>query len=237
MAQGTGCAIRRAAGQAATPALSAVVPAFRGRRLTTVLRVALRRVDRLQLWASRVLQAVLALEIVASLANERWPVAFITALALGVSFLPAVLHRNTRLHVPIQIQFVITAFVFATLFLGEVEGYYERFSWWDLMLHSAFGVVLGLVTFLGLLALFHVQRVRMSRVLLSVFAVAFAMAVGSLWEMFEFFMDRTFGLNMMKSGLNDTMGDLIVNCLGATASVTSAHLYLVRRRRRLVDRS
>ena len=55
--------------------------------------------------------------------------------------------------------------------------------------------------------------------------------------MFEFFMDRTFGLNMMKSGLNDTMGDLIVNCLGATASVTSAHLYLVRRRRRLVDRS
>jgi hypothetical protein len=187
------------------------------------------RVDRVQLLLSRALQAVLAVELAAALLNGRWPVAFITALALGVSFLPAILQRNTNLHVPVQIQLVISAFVFAALFLGEVEGYYDRFSWWDLMLHSTFGIVLGLVTFLGLLALFEFQRVKMSLSLLSVFAVAFAMAVGSLWEMFEFFMDSTFGLNMMKSGLNDTMGDLIVNCLGATASVTAAHLYVVRR--------
>ena len=89
--------------------------------------------------------------------------------------------------------------------------------------------MLGLVTFLGLLALVDLQRVKMSLGLLSVFAVAFAMAVGSLWEMFEFFMDRTFGLNMMKSGLNDTMSDLIVNCLGALAAVALAHVYVARR--------
>ncbi len=187
------------------------------------------RVDRLQMFLARALQAVLAVEFIAALFNQRWPVAFITALALAVSFLPAILQRNTKLHVPVQIQLVITAFVFATLFLGEVEGYYERFAWWDLLLHSSFGVVLGLVTFLGLLALVDLQRVKMSLGLLSVFAVAFAMAVGSLWEMFEFFMDRTFGLNMMKSGLNDTMSDLIVNCLGALAAVALAHVYVARR--------
>lgn len=187
------------------------------------------RVDRLQMLLGRALQAVLAVEFIAAVFNQRWPVAFITALAVAVSFLPAILQRNTNLHVPVQIQLVITAFVFATLFLGEVEGYYERFAWWDLLLHSSFGVVLGLVTFLGLLALVDLQRVKMSLGLLSVFAVAFAMAVGSLWEMFEFVMDRTFGLNMMKSGLNDTMSDLIVNCLGALVAVTLAHMYVARR--------
>lgn len=181
---------------------------------------------------ARTLQAVLAVELIAATINGRWPVAFVTALALGVSFLPALLQRNTTLHVPVQIQLVITLFVFATLFLGEVENYYERFPWWDLLLHGSSGVVLGLTTFLGVLTLFEHQRVQMSLALLSVFAVAFAMAVGSLWEIFEFFMDQTFGLNMMKSGLNDTMGDLIVNCLGAVAAVAVAHVYVRRRAHR-----
>ncbi|MGH7573673.1 MAG: hypothetical protein ACREM1_00880, partial [Longimicrobiales bacterium] len=38
-----------------------------------------------------------------------------------------------------------------------------------------------------------------------------------LWEIFEFGMDQVFGLNMQKSGLVDTMWDLIVNVIGAGA--------------------
>ena len=39
--------------------------------------------------------------------------------------------------------------------------------------------------------------------------ICFAITIGALWEVFEFGMDQLFGLNMQKSGLLDTMGDLI----------------------------
>jgi hypothetical protein len=49
----------------------------------------------------------------------------------------------------------------------------------------------------------------------------FALGMGTLWEIFEFAMDRLWGMNMQKamlgdpSGLTDTMWDLIVDAVGA----------------------
>ena len=39
-------------------------------------------------------------------------------------------------------------------------------------------------------------------------------------------MDQTFGLNMQKSGLVDTMGDLIVDIIGAGVAGLTGALYL-----------
>jgi uncharacterized membrane protein YjdF len=55
----------------------------------------------------------------------------------------------------------------------------------------------------------------------ALFAFVFAIALGTLWEIFEFAMDQIFGLEMQKpmfgdpSGLTDTMWDMIVNAIGA----------------------
>ena len=49
----------------------------------------------------------------------------------------------------------------------------------------------------------------------ALFAFMFAVGMGALWEIFEFGMDQMFGLNMQKSGLVDTMWDLIVDAVGA----------------------
>lgn len=54
-----------------------------------------------------------------------------------------------------------------------------------------------------------------------------AMTVGVLWELFEFAMDTLFGFNMMKSGLPDTMGDFIVNTLGAALAALAGVIYLL----------
>ena len=56
-----------------------------------------------------------------------------------------------------------------------------------------------------------------------------AMTMGAIWEVFEFFMDQSFGLNMQKSGLLDTMWDLIVNTIGAALGATAGFFYLKRR--------
>jgi uncharacterized oligopeptide transporter (OPT) family protein len=41
------------------------------------------------------------------------------------------------------------------------------------------------------------------------------MGMAALWEIFEFAMDQLFAMNMQKSGLVDTMWDLIVDGIGA----------------------
>jgi hypothetical protein len=53
-----------------------------------------------------------------------------------------------------------------------------------------------------------------------------AMTVGVVWEIFEYAMDQTFGLNMQKSGLHDTMGDFIVNTAGAALAGLAGAAYM-----------
>jgi uncharacterized membrane protein YjdF len=65
----------------------------------------------------------------------------------------------------------------------------------------------------------------------SVIAFSFALAIGALWEVFEFAMDTVFGLNMQKSGLMDTMGDLIVDTIGAAIGALAGFAYLKGRER------
>lgn len=52
------------------------------------------------------------------------------------------------------------------------------------------------------------------------------MTVGATWEVFEFFMDQVFGMNMQKSGLTDTMGDLIVDAVGSAVASLAGYFYL-----------
>jgi hypothetical protein len=69
----------------------------------------------------------------------------------------------------------------------------------------------------------------MNPAFVALFSFAFAMAIGGLWEIFEFSMDNFLGLNMQKTGLVDTMWDLIVDALGALFISVSGFLYMIRR--------
>ena len=62
--------------------------------------------------------------------------------------------------------------------------------------------------------------------MVAVFSVSFSLAAGALWEIFEFFMDTAFDFNMQKTGLVDTMTDLIVDFLGACIVGIIGYRYL-----------
>jgi hypothetical protein len=67
-------------------------------------------------------------------------------------------------------------------------------------------------------------------VFVALFAFMFALGLGALWEIFEFAMDSIFGLNMQKSGLVDTMWDLIVDTVGALIIALLGFSYLSKAR-------
>ena len=186
------------------------------------------RADRIQLYVSYGVQVILIGTMLWSLVQENWLSLFLASASLVLSFLPAIVRRSTRVYLPIEIDLVTIVFVFASVYLGELRSYYIRFWWWDLVLHTTAGFVMGLFGFILVYVLNreHRAELTMSPFFIGLFSFAFAMTFGVLWEIFEFGMDSLFGMNMQKSGLPDTMGDLIVNTIGAAVVSTLGYFYV-----------
>lgn len=190
-----------------------------------------------------VLQVVMAGELVFLLLTKQWLNIFLVLTIMLVTLLPVVLRRLRAIDIPPEFQVLAVTFVFASLFLGEVRSYYERFWWWDVALHVTSGLLLGILGFLLVYLLNENERVElhMRPRFVALFSFVFAVAVGCLWEIFEFGVDRTFDVHMQKpmlgdpSGLTDTMWDLIVDAFGALAISVLAWWYMERGKRSFVE--
>jgi uncharacterized membrane protein YjdF len=169
------------------------------------------------------LQIILVAEIVAATWQQQWLAMVLTIGILLITLAPLLIGRFFRVFIPPEFVLLAILFVFASLFLGEVRGYYTRYWWWDIALHTSSGFLLGIVGFLLVHVMNEVEDINlyMRPGFVAFFAFLFAVAIGALWEIFEFAMDALFGMNMQKpmlgdpSGLTDTMWDLIVDTLGA----------------------
>ncbi len=170
-----------------------------------------------------ILQGILVLGLAGAIWEQQWlNVVIITAIII-ISLYPLFLARHFQLRIPTEFQLLTIAFVFAAVFLGEVHGYYTKFWWWDIVLHTSSGFLLGIIGFLLVYVLNESERIElhMRPGFVAFFAFLFALGIGALWEIFEFAMDSLFGMNMQKpmfgdySGLTDTMWDLIVDAIGA----------------------
>lgn len=175
-----------------------------------------------------VLRLILTVSVVLSLLLGQWLTAAATAGITLLTFLPILLKRRWGIHIPPEFDILAIVFVFASLFLGEVRGYYTRFWWWDAVLHAGSGFLLGI---LGFLLVYVINQKDLGDLglrpsFVALFAFAFSIALGALWEIFEFSMDQIFGLNMQKSGLVDTMWDLIVDTIGAAVIAILGYGYL-----------
>lgn len=179
------------------------------------------------------IRALLAFE--AGLAHLRgvWPAVFVTCAALVLTVLPGLLANRVGLRLPQSFLAAIGLFVLATLYLGEVRDFYDRFWWWDLVLNFGSAMGFGILGFLLVFMLFQGDRFAAPPWALGVLSFCLAVTVGALWEVFEFAMDGLFGFNMMKSGLPDTMGDLMVDAVGAALAALAGVVYLLGRAGRL----
>lgn len=170
-----------------------------------------------------ILQALLVVGVIAEIWAQQWFAAVITSGIIFITFIPLLLEKKFRVFIPPEFALLSIAFVFASLFLGEIHGYYTRYWWWDIVLHAGSGFLLGIVGFLLVHVLNEIEAVglHLKPGFVAFFAFLFALGIGTFWEIFEFCMDSFFGTNMQKpmlgdpSGLTDTMLDLVVDALGA----------------------
>lgn len=175
-----------------------------------------------------ILQFILLCGLVLALWSGLWLNALAVAVIIIISLLPDLLGSRFHVYIPSEFSALTAVFIFASLFLGEYHGYYTRFWWWDALLHTVSGFMLGILGFL----LVHVLNekedleLHMKPGFVALFALMFAIGMGALWEIFEFSMDNLFDMNMQKSGLVDTMWDLIVDSIGAFVIAMLGYSYL-----------
>ena len=189
------------------------------------------------------LQTIMTVELLLVLREKQWMNAFLVMAIMAIMFSPAVIGRRFRVHIPPEFQVLAVLFAFAALFLGEIHSYYMRFWWWDIALHTSSGLLMGILGFLLIYVLNADERIdiHMRPRFMAIFAFLFAVAVGTLWEIFEFAMDQIVGTNMQKpmlgdpSGLTDTMWDMIVNALGALAISALGGWYMKQREHSFIE--
>jgi hypothetical protein len=169
---------------------------------------------------------VLAVLGILKAAEADWHALFMIGQTIFFSMIPTFLKRMYGIRTPHILQAGVVIFMFATIFLGEVNHFYERFPWWDLVFHTLAGLGFGLVGYAILILTYRQQNVRLAPLFTSVFAVSFSIAVSVLWEILEFFADMFLGTTMQPSS-TDTMWDLIVCTIGALVAAYSGYRYII----------
>ncbi len=193
-------------------------------------------VDRIEFILSCVLKIVLVLATVYAFVHSDYFHILSAIGALVASAMPAIIGRRWRLVLPVELDFFVTCFICAHLVLGELGGYYTRYWWFDMALHSISGFILGLVGFVWAYTLFYTHKIQAQAGFIVVFSISLAMAAGGTWEIFEYAMDHIFGFNMQKTGLDDTMEDLIVDLIASLVVGALGYLYLKTHRDGLIRR-
>jgi len=181
------------------------------------------------------IKITLLLAIIKSIQEENFLVLFISTVAFLLTFIPLLFRKKYNLKIPTEIELIIVVFIYATLFLGEVKGYYIKFWWWDIILHMGSAIVFGFIGFTILYFMYSRHEFDARPWAIAIFSFSFAIAIGVMWEIFEFSIDQIFGFNMQKSGLLDTMWDLIVDALGAILASAIGFIYLKTKKTVMFD--
>lgn len=186
------------------------------------------KIQKTLLTISYALKASLIIAVIGAIITKHYETLIFALLTLFLTFVPAMFEKNYKIILPIEFDLLITIFIYASLFLGEVHSYYTLFWWWDIILHISSGIIFGIIGFMLVYILNQEQKVKiqLSAGFIALFSFTFALSIGAIWEIFEFGVDQIFGANMQKSGLIDTMWDLIVDSLGAILISTLGYFYL-----------
>lgn len=185
-------------------------------------------------WMLRVLYSALRLSLVLAfvifLLRNDWASAFYTFLIFLLVSVPSFLKERFSIFIPFELDLALGGFTYLALFLGSLNKFYDRFPLWDGVLHFQSGILLGVFGYVMIFILNDQKkgRIKLSPGFLSFFAFTFSLALGALWEIFEYLVDLSTHIGMQETGLPDTMSDLMVNAIGALIITTIGYFWMHR---------
>lgn len=175
---------------------------------------------------------ILLILIVYYICKRNYKVMKAVVLVLLLSFLPALLQNLVRINTDAFSRAVYCLVLFMALYLGSSLGFYDRYKWWDRVVHFLSGV--GFVGF-GMAVTGLNTGIAAGGMLL--FGFTFSITLHVFWEVLEYWNDCLTRGNAQRwqkihdsrnhvseqaiqpAGLVDTMNDLICCIAGALLAV------------------
>lgn len=170
--------------------------------------------------------------------------------------LPVFVRKFFKVKIPRSFQVIYVAFAFCGIVLGDVINFFDRFKYWDSLLHFFSGVLLASLGFVLINTLNKADSVslQLSPVFVAVSVFCFALAVGAIWEILEYTCDDLFGTSTQTylestggsvggadavplvghEALKDTMWDLILDAAGAVIVAISGFFQLRHEKKGIV---
>lgn len=167
-----------------------------------------------------VLGSLVLIILIRQLMAKDYGHAILCAVALGLFFLPAILEKSMKAHMPAPLTVLLVLSIFGSAVLGEVEQYYLIYPYWDKVLHGVDGFVTAAIGLALLDALSGDSAFRFSSrprcIAFCIFCIS--MTVGLVWEFVEFLCDLWLGSDMQKDILRQKLSTIWFT--GDTGTVT-----------------
>jgi hypothetical protein len=177
-----------------------------------------------------------------SLYSKNLELIFWALLTFVLTFGSSVIEARQRIDIPDVLEIIIVLFIYAGLFLSARFELYYKYFWWDDLLHTLSGIIIGFIGFIVIYKINYKYSMDISPLLVAIFSFTFAVTLGVIWEILEFSGDVFMGTAHQKwdlpdteilmgkpyqgSGLRDTMSDLIVDSIGAfITSIITYYMY------------
>jgi len=165
--------------------------------------------------------------------QTNWSSVFYTTLILLLVLTPMLLKKYSEIEIPVELDAGIGVFIFLTLFLGVLHNFYMRYPIWDSILHLQSGFLLSI----GGFVLIYIMNGKNNKYLhltpgfIALSSFNFSLALGIVWEIYEYIADTFFGYHMQFGGLTDTMEDMILNTIGALIVSVIGYLWMIKKNR------
>jgi hypothetical protein len=177
--------------------------------------------SKLTIGIAGIFEIILIVTAILNIISRQWKDLGSVVLAIVSIILPfivTIIANKKNIVLPSSFQLISVIFILLALYFGELMKFYDKFWWWDLLLHSIFGsyaVIVALHLIEGIIIKKKEVTKKRFITFTVIFAFCFSITLGTLWEVFEFLGDYFFKTNMVKGGIEDTASDLIAKIIAA----------------------
>lgn len=134
---------------------------------------------------------------------------------IPIIYLVKILNKLFKLKINENIEILYVLFIFLAHFMGSIVNLYQKIYWYDSFAHFLSGIAVSFGATYILVILKKYDKNSIIFNILFILGISFLMA--GLWEIFEFISDNIFNKdaqNVLTTGVDDTMKDMIVAALG-----------------------
>jgi hypothetical protein len=180
-----------------------------------------------------IMQALIILTAVYSFHIGYYAGTFFGLVAVGLSLIPTLVHRKVHIVVPWEVTFLIALTLFLHIAGYSYYWYVDFYPYYDKFTRLIASMTVALLGFLAVLIIMRISNgLQFKRWHIFFFIVIFTLALGVIWEIWEFALDSLAGAyptNPLQLSNADTMLDLIADLGGGIVIAVLGTFYLKRK--------